>query len=352
MISHASIVTPMLLGGLLAVFLYTRYSSSDVPFFVFALFMGVSVSITAFPVLARILTDRDMQRTKVGMIALTCAAVDDVTAWCLLALVVTIARHGSIAGVATTVGLAGAFVAFMLLVVQRGIQWLVQRQEANATKDGQRATLAVVFVGLLLSALATEVIGIHALFGAFLFGSLVPHDSKLGRDITKQVNNLVVVLLLPVFFCLTGLKTQIGLIDGFSSWCVCFAIIAVATAGKFGGSFIAARVTGLGWRDSAAIGALMNTRGLMELIVLEIGLELKVISPTIFTMMVVMALVTTAVTSPAVQLLYRRKQPKRSLIEPAPGEEPEAERHSVPSPMVNPLIPTSQARLRQPRELG
>ncbi len=293
-ISHASILAPFLLGATLALHLYPRFSSRDVPFTVFALFSGVSMSVTAFPVLARILTDRGIHKSRLGVIALSCAAVDDVTAWCLLAFVVSFAQ-ARVASALTTIGLALVYVAFMLVVVRPWIERLVRSQELRGKTSGG-TTLA--FVGLLMSALFTEWIGIHALFGAFLLGALIPHESLLAKDLVHKLEDLVVIVLLPAFFAFTGMRTQIGLLSTSYEWLVCGLIIVVACAGKLGGSALAARLSGLSWRDSAALGALMNTRGLMELIVLNIGLDLRVLSPTLFAMLVLMALVTTFMTTP------------------------------------------------------
>jgi Kef-type K+ transport system membrane component KefB len=298
-ISHASILAPFLLGAGLALALYPRLSSRDVPFTSFALFLGVALAITAFPVLARILTDRGMQRTRLGAIALACAAADDVTAWCLLALVVGVAQAR--AGEALLVsGLALAYIAFMFLAVRPlAARFLTRFEEGRLP----RGVIALVLVALLLSALATEFIGVHAIFGAFLLGAVIPHDSAIARALKGQLEDLVTVLFLPAFFAFTGLRTQIGLVAGVDEWLVCGLIILAATAGKFGGTFVAARLTGLGGREAAALGLLMNTRGLMELIVLNIGLDLKVISPTLFAMMVVMALATTLAATPLLPLL-------------------------------------------------
>ncbi|HEV8246822.1 MAG TPA: cation:proton antiporter, partial [Polyangiaceae bacterium] len=164
---------------------------------------------------------------------------------------------------------------------------------------------AGVCVALLLSSLATELIGIHALFGAFLVGAIVPHDSALAREIKSKLEDLVVVLLLPAFFAFTGMRTQIGLVSGLTNWVVCGAIVVVASLGKFGGSTVAARVTGMPWREAMALGILMNTRGLMELIVLNVGLDLGVLSPTLFAMLVIMALVTTLATTPILHRIHR-----------------------------------------------
>src|SRR5215469_4554694 len=307
-ISHASIITPFVMGSLLALLLYPIFSSREVPFTNFALFLGVSMSVTAFPVLARILTDRRIHKTRMGTVALTCAAVDDITAWCLLAFVVSVARAQS-TGAMRTLVLAGTYLGAMLIIVRPAMAALA-RMYGNRGGLTQ-GLMAVIFVALLLSSSATELIGIHAIFGAFVLGAMIPHDSQMARELTDQLEDLTVVLLLPAFFAFTGLRTQIGLVSGLQEWMLCGLIILVASAGKFGGSLIAARITGLGWREGSALGVLMNTRGLMELIVLNIGLELRVISPTLFAMLVIMALVTTFATTPILQLITRR-QPMES----------------------------------------
>jgi Kef-type K+ transport system membrane component KefB len=304
-ISHASIIAPFLLGSALALWLYPRYSTQDVPFGVFALFMGISMSVTAFPVLARILTDSGMNKTKTGTIALACAAVDDVTAWCLFALVVSIAvaKPGR---VLLTVGLTILFIVCVFKFVQPAMKWLVRKQVRD--RKTTQGTMVIVFAALLLSALATDAIGIHALFGAFLLGTFIPHDSALGRDVTAKINDLVIVLLLPAFFAYTGLRTQIGLVNGANQWLACGLIILVASLGKFGGSSVAARISGLSWRQSASLGILMNTRGLMELIVLNVALDLRAITPTLFAMLVLMAIITTVATTPVLHALRTEEE--------------------------------------------
>jgi Kef-type K+ transport system membrane component KefB len=309
-ISHASILVPFLLGSLLALWLYPSLSTNDVPFVIFALFVGLSLSVTAFPVLARILTDRGIQHTHLGTIALACAAVDDVTAWCLLAFLVAVIKARA-ADAFITFGLTGLYVVFMLFVARRFIASAVRAQEVR--KSISQSAVAVVLIGLLLSTLATEAVGIHAIFGAFLLGAIIPHDSLLARDLSYKLNDLVVVLFLPAFFAFTGMRTQIGLVQGATQWFICGAILTAACVGKFGGSFVAARMTGLGVRDSAALGALMNTRGLMELIVLNLGLDLHILSPTLFTMLVIMAIVTTLATAPALQVITRGSTRDSSL---------------------------------------
>jgi Kef-type K+ transport system membrane component KefB len=297
--SHASIVLPFVLGSVLALLLYPRLATSDVSFTSFALFMGVAMSVTAFPVLARILKDRRMTQTELGAVALACAAADDVTAWCLLALVVGVTQ-AEIESAAWVAVLTLAFIAAMFFVVRPIVARLVARsRDAEPTLDA----LAVALVGLLVSALITEHIGVHAIFGAFLFGAIIPHDSRVARTLIDKLEVFVTVLLLPAFFALTGMRTEIGLLSGLAEWLLCGLIIVVATAGKFGGTLAAARLTGMKWHDAASLGILMNTRGLMELVVLNVGLDLGVISPRLFTMMVIMALVTTLATTPVLELI-------------------------------------------------
>ncbi len=304
-ISHASIAAPFVCGTVLALYLFPRLSDDGVSFTNFALFMGVALSVTAFPVLARILTDRGLQTTPLGVTALAAAAADDVTAWCLLALIVGVAQ-ASVTGALVTLALTAAFVAAMLLIVRPLLVRVLPRYDAAPLSE---PLIACVFVAVLLSALTTEAIGIHALFGAFLLGAITPHDSRLAQAFAHKLESVVTVLLLPAFFASVGMRTQIGLVSGLEHWFLCALIIAVATLGKFGGSYAAARVTGLDHRHAAGLGVLMNTRGLMELIVLNIGLEMKVISPTLFAMMVIMALVTTIATGPVLWLLGVHREP-------------------------------------------
>jgi Kef-type K+ transport system membrane component KefB len=302
-IALTSIVVPFALGGLLAVFLADSIAPAGVPFSSFVLFLGVSMSITAFPVLARILGDRGLQRTEMGTLALTCAAINDAIAWCLLAFVVGVMQDTP-AEAAWTVGLTFLYIALMLTVGRAIVTAAVARLESS-TRIGERS-LALVLVAVLLSAVATEFIGIHAIFGAFLLGAVIPHHSQVALQVTDRLADLVRVMFLPAFFAYTGLRTEIGLVHTIEDWLLCVVIIAVATAGKFGGTTLAAKMMGLRWRDSSALGILMNTRGLVELIVLNIGLDLGVITPRLFTMLVIMALVTTMMTSPALTALMRR----------------------------------------------
>ena len=301
-ISQASIIVPFALGSLLATLLAGAMAPPGVPFSSFLLFFGVSMSITAFPVLARILGDRGLQRTEMGTLALTCAAINDAIAWCLLAFVVGVMQDTTSDAI-WTVALTFLYIALMLTAGRAIVTAAVTRLDASS-RIGERS-LALVLVAVLLSAVATEFIGIHAIFGAFLLGAVIPHHSRVAAQVTDRLADLVRVMFLPAFFAYTGLRTEIGLVHTVEDWLLCALIVGVATAGKFGGTAIAAKAMGLTWRNSAALGILMNTRGLVELIVLNIGLDLGVITPRLFAMLVIMALVTTMMTSPILMALLR-----------------------------------------------
>jgi Kef-type K+ transport system membrane component KefB len=298
-ISQASIAVPFLLGLGLATLIYPELSQPGVRFIAFAMFMGIAMSITAFPVLARILTDRGLSRTDLGVAALTCAAVDDVTAWCLLAVVVGVAR-ATLGGALIAIPLTVAFIALMFLVARPiAARLLCGGASAEPSQEAVTWTLG----GLMLSALVAEQIGIHAIFGAFLFGAIIPAHSPIAGRLGTHRTPVVTILFLPAFFALTGLRTEIGLVSSWQDWGLCLLIVALATAGKFGGTFAAGRLMKMPGRFAAQLGILMNTRGLMELVVLNVGLDLGVISPTLFTMMVIMALTTTAMTAPLLDWL-------------------------------------------------
>ncbi|MEL1241602.1 cation:proton antiporter [Flavobacterium flavipallidum] len=300
-ISHASIVIPFALGLTLAFFIYHTFAPMGVAFSSFGLFMGIAMSITAFPVLARIVQEREMQKTKLGTIAITCAAADDITAWCLLAVVIAIVKAGSLASSLYVIGMAVLYVIIMLKIVR---PFLKRVGDLNATRESlNKPVVAIFFLTLLFSAYASELIGIHALFGAFLAGAIMPENNKFRNIFIEKVEDVSIIVLLPLFFVFTGLRTQIGLLNDSYLWKVTGLIIAVAVVGKFFGSALAAKFVGQSWKDSLAIGALMNTRGLMELVVLNIGYDLGVLSTEIFTMMVIMALVTTFMTGPALDFI-------------------------------------------------
>jgi Kef-type K+ transport system membrane component KefB len=311
-------VFPFLLGVVLAYFLFTEMAGPKATFVGFALFMGISMSITAFPVLARILQERKISRTVLGSTAITCAAVDDVTAWSIMAFVIAIAKATSLVASGFTLLLAVAFTAIMISVVRRALPvWIGDEQLRREEPSG--GTLGIIVCVVIAAALSTEIIGIHALFGAFLAGAVMPDVGDFRRRITTLLEKFSSVLLLPLFFAFTGLRTEIGLLAGAEDWLVCAAIVGIATLGKLGGSAVAARVTGMNWRESLQLGALMNTRGLMELIALNIGYDLGILSPRIFTMLVIMAVITTMMTGPLLTLLgvresslERDQQPSRA----------------------------------------
>ena len=320
LISQASIVTPFVLSLALSFWLFPDYGPRNSGTLAFALFMGISMSITAFPVLARILQERGLTRTPLGAMAITCAAANDVMGWCLLAVVVGLVHDGNGTGSIWTIGLGIAYASFMLLVVRRllrGRSDVTMATTKRATTKLPSGLIALAFIALLTSAWITEMIGIHALFGAFLMGVVIPDHHGLKRRLIARTRDVTTLVLMPLFFAYSGLRTQIGLLDDLQSWLVCAVVLCVAILGKFGGTMLAARITDHSWRESCVLGALMNTRGLMELIVLNIGYDLGILGPKIFTIMVVMAVVTTMMTGPIVQLLLkpvvrREKQSQRA----------------------------------------
>jgi len=311
-ISHASIVIPFALGIGLSYYIYHQFAPAGIEFLSFSLFMGIAMSITAFPVLARIVQERGIHKTRLGTIVITCAAADDITAWCILAVVIAIVKAGSFVSSLYVIGLALIYVLAMLFIVK---PFLKRVGDLYAKKSNiKKSVVAIFLLTLIVSAYLSEIIGIHALFGAFMMGAIMPDISKFRNVFIEKVEDVSVILLLPLFFVFTGLRTEIGLINDIYLWKVTGCIIAVAVVGKFLGSALAARFVGQNWRDSLTIGALMNTRGLMELVVLNIGYELGVLSPKVFTMMVIMALVTTFMTGPALDIINFIFKTKDAII--------------------------------------
>jgi Kef-type K+ transport system membrane component KefB len=347
LISNTSVAFPLALGFLAAIPIYSLLSP-DVDYLPFALFMGVSMSVTAFPVLARILIEKRMLKRPVGALSMAGAAIDDVTAWGLLALATAVAGTGSGIDALVIVGWTGVFVAAMLTIGRRFLGRL-----ATAFDEVGRVPaiwLGVIFVGVLLSAFVAQQIGVAAIFGAFIMGLIMPRRAGLTEDVTRRIDDFVTFVLLPLFFVITGLRTQVGSIDSVELWLITLGLIVVAIVGKWIGAMAAARYGGFSWRDSAAVGALMNTRGLTELIVLNIGLELGLISPTLFTMLVVMALVTTFMAGPALRLLDphgrlsapAEEELQAALREVAPGDSLVESRHSI---LVAPQDPRNMESL-------
>lgn len=302
-ISHASILVPFVLGSAFAIYFFKEMATPGISFTNFALFFGVSMSVTAFPVLARILADKGLTKTPMGSLALTCAAIDDVTAWCLLAIVVSSVQSTPGNGLMTFLYMI-LYIMFMLLFVKPVLKkWL---KKSNNKETFTTNKLAVFLIAVLLSALATELAGIHAIFGAFFLGLITPHESFAAHDLNDKLKDVVRILFLPAFFAYTGMKTQIGLLTTPSDWLLCLMIITIAVVGKLGGTFFAARLVKHSWKDSLVLGILMNTRGLVELIVLNIGLELGIITPRLFAMLVIMALVTTFMAGPLLSFFQKR----------------------------------------------
>jgi Kef-type K+ transport system membrane component KefB len=300
-ISHASIIIPFALGIGLSYFIYKEFAPEGIQFTSFALFIAIAMSITAFPVLARIVQERNLQKTKLGTVVITCAAADDITAWCILAAVIAIVKAGSFESSLYVILMAIAYVFFMIKIVRPFLKRIGDLQAGKSTIN--KPMVAIFFLTLILSAYATEVIGIHALFGAFMAGAIMPENAKFRTLFIDKVEDVALVLLLPLFFVFTGLRTQIGLLNDSHLWITAGFIILTAVVGKFAGSALTAKFLGINWKESLTIGALMNTRGLMELIVLNIGYDLGVLSPQIFAMMVIMALFTTFMTGPALDFI-------------------------------------------------
>lgn len=324
-ISHASIIFPFALGIGLSLYIYQEFAPAGISFLSFSLFIGIALSITAFPVLARIVQERGLSKTKLGTMVITCAATDDITAWCILAAVVAIVKAGSFVSSIYIILLAAGYVAVMLLVVK---PFLKRIGDYYAYREGMtKAVVAFFFLILLISSYCTEIIGIHALFGAFMAGVIMPANQSFRNLFIEKVEDVSMVLLLPLFFVFTGLRTQIGLLNDAHAWEITGWVIGAAVLGKFVGSAVAARFVRQSWRDSLVIGSLMNTRGLMELVVLNIGYDIGVLSPQIFAMMVIMALVTTCMTGPALDLIDKLMPERKG--EPAPANAVENSRFAI-----------------------
>lgn len=301
-ISHASIIIPFTLGVGLAYFIYRSLAPAGVPFFSFGLFLGISMSITAFPVLARICQESGINKTRLGALVITCAAADDITAWCILTIVIAVVKAGSAMSFVYTVLMAIAYVLFMLKAVKPLLKVIYSR---NIKPGYLGIPVSVFFLTLIVSAYTTEAIGIHALFGAFMAGIVMPGNINFREVFIERIKDVSLFLLLPLFFVFTGLRTQVGLLNDAYLWKICAMVTLVAIAGKFAGSALAAKFVGQTWKNSLSIGALMNTRGLMELIVLNIGFDLGVLNKEVFAMMVIMALVTTFMTVPILDVINK-----------------------------------------------
>jgi len=299
-VSLSGTILPLIMGALLAFFLYPGLAGPKATLVSFMLLVGTAMAITAFPVLARLLAEKNMLGTRVGMLALTCAAIGDALAWCMLALVIAIIHATGPTSAILTVGLTLLFIVFMYTIVRPLLVYADQRIHSK------QLLIALILILLLLSAYITNAIGIHPIFGAFLMGIILPRKTTYVEEVRSldQVNN---ILFLPLFFVYSGLHTQIGLISAPLLWLICLLVLVIACAGKILGSMLPVRWMGESWKESLTLGILMNTRGLVELIVLNIGLDLGVLSPTLFAMLVIMALVTTMMASPLLPLLGYRQ---------------------------------------------
>ena len=307
LISNFSILLPLALGAALAKVLYSQFAGTNVSFLTFALFMGTAMSVTAFPVLARILKERNLLGTELGTMAISCAAIDDISAWLLLAVLTAIVhsaqdwRH-----FAVTLFFLAAFVAVMMFLVRPAVWFLESRKQ-----DAAVGLISSLILMMLAASWTTERLGVHALFGAFVAGLIVPKQEPMIGEVVERIESLSLALLLPLFFALTGLRTRIDLLTGSLMWGYAAALVAVAVFGKLAGAALAAKASGMNWKDSFGLGVLMNTRGLVELVILNAGLDLGILSPPLFTMMVIMALVTTFMTTPI--LIAMRIHPRNEF---------------------------------------
>ena len=324
LISHTSTIFPIFLGMVTAYFLYNKYAYESTPFLSFALFVSIALSITAFPVLARIIQEKGLTKTHLGTISLASAANGDITAWCLLAVVVAIAQAGSMLSAIYNIGFSFIYLLLMFTVIRPFLRMIGHIYHNKEVVD--KGLVAFMFLLLIVSSYLTEILGLHALFGAFVAGVVMPDNIKFRKIMTEKVEDVSLALFLPLFFVSTGLRTEIGLLNSPELWYMCGIFILVAIIGKFGGSLVAARFVGETWKDSLYIGALMNTRGLMELVVLTIGYDMNILTPPIFVMLVLMTLVTTFMTTPLIsfiqfcyQVFGKYKSHKVEWQQPQPG---------------------------------
>ena len=302
-ISHAGILVPFFLGIVSSYYIYTKYASQQTSFLAFALFIGISMSITAFPVLARIVQERNLANTQLGVLSIASAANDDVTAWCLLAIVIALTKSGTTESAFITVGLTLIYILFMFFCVRPFFKKISQIHANNEIFN--RSLIGLIFLTLIISASITEIIGIHALFGGFIAGVVMPSNLGFRHIMMNKVEDVTLAFFLPLFFAYTGLNTNLLLINSWSMVGVCIMLIVIAIVGKFGGCTIAAKLVGETWHDSLTIGMLMNTRGLMELVALNIGYEMGVLPKSIYAVLIIMALVTTFMTTPALHLISK-----------------------------------------------
>ena len=323
LISHTSTIFPFFLGMLMAYFIYDEYAYESTQFLPFALFIGIAMSITAFPVLARIIQEKGLSKTHLGNLSLASAANGDITAWCMLAVVIAIAQAGSMLSAFYNISFSILYLLVMFLVIRPFLRMIGQLFHNEEVID--KRLVAFMFLLLIISSFLTETLGLHALFGAFMAGVVMPTDIKFRKIMTEKVEAVALALFLPLFFVSTGLKTEIGLLNTPELWNLCGIFILVAIVGKFGGATLSARFVGEGWKNSLYIGALMNTRGLMELVVLAIGYEMKILPPPIFVILVLMTLVTTFMTTPLLMFIRSCFRVRNKIAEQKRQEKLEGE---------------------------
>ena len=317
--SHAAIVVPFLAGVALAFAIFEPLAPAGVDFRSFALFIGAAFSVTAFPVLARILSERKLTRTRMGVVALGVAAICNAAAWLILAGVTVLVRatEGG-TPIWLTVTAVLAYAAAALFGLRPLLAWLYERTDKRAWV-GQTG-LALILMLVLINAFATDRLGLHALFGGFIAGLVLPKEDALTDGLLAKLEDFTVVFMLPLYFAFTGLRTSFGSLGTAEGWFFMTVILAVAVAGKLVGATLAAKATGSSWRDAAGVGVLVNTRALMELIIINMALDLGVITTDLFSMLVIMALATTAMTTPLLDWLYPRQTDNEAA--PAAPSEP------------------------------
>ncbi|MDO4770984.1 cation:proton antiporter, partial [Porphyromonas sp.] len=306
-ISHAGIVIPFVLGAILSIFLFEDYGGTHGELLPFALFIGISMSVTAFPVLARIIQEKGQMNTHIGILSLASAASGDITAWCLVAVIMAIAQAGSAISALFTILFATVYMLVMFFVVKPVFKLVGKLY--NNSEILTKGVISIIFLTLLISSYLTEILGLHALFGAFIAGVVMPENFKFRRLLTEKIEDVSLSIFLPLFFVASGLQTEIGLLNTPYLWFMTLLITIVAIIGKLGGTYIAARVVGENKYNSVYMGVLMNTRGLMELVILSMGYQLGILSPIIYAMLVLMTLVTTFMTTPLIELVDRIMKP-------------------------------------------
>ncbi len=315
-VAGLSALLPFGLALLVAPLLHGSLAPEGVAFWPFALYLAVALSVTAFPVLARILKDRQLQQTPIGRLALSAAALLDVGAWIVLALLVALTGDGTWTTLVRTLAGLGLLLVLVFAGLRPLYAWLLRRHASDGKASG--TVLAALLVGLLACAAATEWLHLHAVFGAFLFGTCLPRDDRLAHSLVERIEHLALVLLMPVFFALAGMGTTTDALTlgGLGAFAL---ILVVAVAGKLAGGGLGAKLSGYSTRDSLAVGSLMNARGMIELIVMKVGLDAGLIGPEMFTLLLLLAMTTTLMTGPLLNLLGRGAPRAGAAGQPAVG---------------------------------